>query len=97
MQSRPDDDELAAIFYLKDPDSNSAELCETFYRTDRDSWIVQLKKRGPRVRAQLVGLGEDETFGEMSGRTMDFFVRAYVKEHHGIDLPPRADGAAVER
>ncbi|MFD4398845.1 hypothetical protein [Kitasatospora sp. NPDC058478] len=47
---------------------------------------MQLKKRGPKVRDQLAALAEDETFGEMSGRTMDVFVRKYVRERYGIDL-----------
>ncbi|MFE4518339.1 hypothetical protein ACFRMQ_29645 [Kitasatospora sp. NPDC056783] len=47
---------------------------------------MQLKKCGPKVRDQLIALAEDETFAEMSGRTMDVFVRKYVKERYGIDL-----------
>lgn len=90
MQSHTGDDDLVATFYVKDPDSNFQDDCETFYRTDRGSWIVQSKKRGPGVAAQLVSLADDETFGEVSGRTMELFVRMYVKEFHGIDLPSGA-------
>ncbi|GAA0988198.1 hypothetical protein GCM10009555_069300 [Acrocarpospora macrocephala] len=87
MQSYGDGDDLSLTFYCKDPDSNQDNECETFYRTDRGSWLVQVKKRGPRVGAQLIGLGEDETFGELSERTMNVFVRKYVREHYGVDLP----------
>ncbi|WP_143685821.1 MULTISPECIES: hypothetical protein [unclassified Streptomyces] len=73
-------------FFCTDPNSQGGVECETFHETDRDSWIVQLKKRGPRVRDQLIALADDETFGEMSGRTMDVFVRKYVRERCGIDL-----------
>lgn len=80
------DDNLAATFYIKDPDSGALEHCETFYETDRDSWIVQGKHRGLAVAAQLVSLAEDETFLEVSNRTVEAFVRKYVKENHGVDL-----------
>ncbi|MQY06134.1 hypothetical protein [Actinomadura macrotermitis] len=66
--------------------------CETFYATDRDSWVVQGKQRGAKVAAQLVALGNDETFCELSTRTVDHFVRKYVKERYGVDL----DRAMVE-
>ncbi|RJL32567.1 hypothetical protein [Bailinhaonella thermotolerans] len=87
MQSHGDGDDLSLSFYCKDPGSNQDNECETFYRTDRGSWLVQVKKRGPRVQAQLVGLGEDETFGELSERTVNAFVRKYVRERYGVDLP----------
>lgn len=80
------DDDLSLSFYCKDPDSSSNRECETFYATDRGSWIIQSKGRGAGVRAQLAGLAPDETFGEMSGRTVDAFVRKYAKERYGIDL-----------
>lgn len=80
------DDDLALTFYIKDPDSNGSRECETFYETDRGSWIVQAKVRGDNVRGQLVSLAPDETFGEMSGRTVDAFVRKYAKERYGVDL-----------
>ncbi|MCF6475748.1 hypothetical protein FAF44_46475 [Nonomuraea sp. MG754425] len=86
MQSYGDADDLSLTFYCKDPNSNQDNECETFYRTDRGSWLVQLKKRGPSVGAQLIGLGEDETFGELSERTMNRFVRMYVRERYGVDL-----------
>lgn len=85
-QHSGDGDDLTATFFCTDPNSQGGVECETFYETDRDSWIVQLKKRGPGVRDQLVALADDETFGEMSGRTMDVFVRKYVRERYGIDL-----------
>ncbi|WP_460362864.1 hypothetical protein [Actinocorallia lasiicapitis] len=88
---RSGDDELTATFFCKDPDSNHGEDCETFYATDRGSWIVQSKKRGEAVRAQLVSLADDETFGEISGRTMDAFVRKYVRERYGFDLADAAE------
>ncbi|SDL14649.1 hypothetical protein SAMN05428985_11047 [Nocardioides sp. YR527] len=80
------DDNLTLTFYIKDPESDGTGDCETFYETDRGSWIVQSKITGPEVRDQLVGLAPDETYGEMSGRTVDAFVKKYVKERHGIDL-----------
>lgn len=80
------DDNLTATFYLKDPDSSGGDDCETFYETDRDSWIVQLKTRGAGVRDQLVSLAPDETFGEMSDRTVNAFVKKYAKERYGVDL-----------
>lgn len=73
-------------FYCKDPDSHGADECETFYSTDGDSWIAQGKRRGPKIAAQLVSLASDETFVEISGRTIDAFVRKYAKEHYGVDL-----------
>jgi hypothetical protein len=85
-QHSSDGDDLTATFFCTDPNSQGGVECETFYETDRGSWIVQLKKRGPKVRDQLVALADDETFGEMSGRTMDVFVRKYVRERYGIDL-----------
>lgn len=80
------DDNLTATFYIKDPDSGVGEDCETFYATDRGSWLVQGKRRGDTVASQLVNLADDETFLEVSNRTVDAFVRKYVKENHGVDL-----------
>lgn len=80
------DDNLIATFYVKDPESAGANGCETFYQTNRDSWIVQGKRRGPQVGEQLVALAEDETYLELSDRTIDAFINMYVKEKHGIDL-----------
>ncbi|MFI6298870.1 hypothetical protein ACIBEJ_45285 [Nonomuraea sp. NPDC050790] len=85
-QPRSDSDNLTATFFCKDPDSHGADDCETFYTTDRDSWIAQGKKRGSSVAAQLKGLADDETFIEISDRTVDAFVRRYVKERYGVDL-----------
>jgi hypothetical protein len=87
MMRHPDDgDGLTAIFYCKDPGSQGVEMCDTFYRTDRGSWVVQGKRRGERVAAQLVGLADNETYVEVSGPTVDVFVRRYVEEHYGVDL-----------
>lgn len=44
----------------------------------------------PKVGAQLIDLGKDETFGELSERTTNVFVRKYVREHYGVDLPEGA-------
>ncbi|MCD0453081.1 hypothetical protein LO762_28435 [Actinocorallia sp. API 0066] len=90
-------DELTASFFCKDPDSNHGEDCETFYRTDRDSWLVQGKRRGERVAAQLVALADDETFVEMSQRTVDLFVRTYVRETYGLDLGDAPGGTGLGR
>jgi hypothetical protein len=92
MQLPGDGDDLKATFFCKDPDSHGADECETFYRTDRDSWLVQGKKRGPSVAAQLLSLSDDETFAEVSGPTVELFVWMYVKERYGIDLGRAADG-----
>lgn len=87
MGSEPSQqNDLIVTFYCKDPDSAGSRDCETFYETDRGSWIVQAKVRGDNVRDQLVSLAPDETFGEMSGRTVDTFVRKYAKERYGVDL-----------
>ncbi|MFC5185383.1 hypothetical protein [Actinomadura harenae] len=85
-QLHSDGDDLTATFFCKDPESHGADECETVYRTDRASWIVQGKLRGPKVAAQLISLADDETFSEISDRTMEHFVRRYVREHYGIDL-----------
>lgn len=85
-EAHGEDQGPALTFYIKDPGSDGSQQCETFYETDRGSWIIQSKVTGPGVRGQLVNLAADETFGEMSGRTVDAFVKKYVKERHGIDL-----------
>lgn len=85
-QLHSDADGLTATFFIKDPNSHGADDCETFYSTDRGSWIAQGKRRGPKVAAQLVGLANDETFLEISDRTVDAFVRKYAKEYYGVDL-----------
>lgn len=86
QQPTSQDDNLTVTFYCKDPESQGDVECETFYQTDRDSWLVQGKTRGPKVAAQLIGLAEDETFLEISDRTVDVFARRYVKERYGVDL-----------
>ncbi|WP_018655551.1 hypothetical protein [Actinomadura flavalba] len=73
-------------FYCKDPGSQGDIECDTFYSTDRGSWVVQGKARGADVGAQLVALGDDEGFVEISGPAAAVFVRKYVREHYGIDL-----------
>lgn len=85
-QPQSQDDNLTATFYCKDPESSTSDDCETFYKTDRASWLVQGKRRGPQVAEQLVGLADDETFLEVSERTVDSFARKYVKERYGVDL-----------
>ncbi len=62
MQSPDAGDDLLATFYCKDPGSVDTDDCAAFYHTDRRSWIVQGKRRGARVAAQLRALGDDETF-----------------------------------
>lgn len=79
-------DNIVVTFYIKDGTSTTDATCETFYSTDRSSWIVQGKRRGSTVAAQLVGLADDETFCEMSSATMDAFVRRYVRERYGVEL-----------
>ena len=87
MNSEPSQsNDLIITFYCKDPVSGADEDCETFYETNRGSWIVQAKTRGPEVREQLVALAPDETFGEMSDATINTFVKKYTKERYGIDL-----------
>jgi len=86
VQSADTGDDVVVTFYIKDADSQGSDFCETFYTTDRDTWVVQGKRRGPKVAAQLVALAPDETFCEMSGRTIELFVRRYVRDHYGIDL-----------
>ena len=60
-------------------------------------WIVrdaeekgQLKLGGTIVEGTAgntgIGLAPDETFGEMSDRTVDTFVKKYAKERYGVDL-----------
>jgi hypothetical protein len=56
--------------------------------------MVQGKRRGPRVAAQLVALAPDETFCEMSGRTVELFVLTYVRDRYGIDLAAAVEGAS---
>lgn len=81
---------LIVTFYCKDPDSQGDQFCETFYETSSGSWIVQAKTRGDDVREQLIALAPDETYGEMSDRTVNTFVKKYAKERYGVDLD-RAD------
>ncbi|WP_433332946.1 hypothetical protein [Spirillospora sp. CA-294931] len=86
MQSTSAGEDVAVAFYVKDPDSTTRETCETFWMTDRASWVVQGKRGGVEVSRQLVGLAEDETFCEVSERTVNTFVVAFVKERYGLDL-----------
>lgn len=91
MQSSESGDDLVAIFYCKDPDSVDIDDCSAFYHTDRRSWIVQGKRRGAAVAAQLRALGEDETFVEIPEPLVELFVRRYVKERYGTDLGSPAE------
>ncbi|MGH3942319.1 MAG: hypothetical protein ACRDTG_27605 [Pseudonocardiaceae bacterium] len=86
MQSADAGDDLLATFYCKDPDSVDTDDCAAFYHTDRRTWIVQGKRRGAKVAAQLQALGDGETFSEISEQLVELFVRRYVKERYGIDL-----------
>jgi hypothetical protein len=94
MQPVDAGDDVLVTFYCKDADSQTKELCETFYSTDRGTWVVQGKRRGEKVAAQLVGLADDETFVEMSASTVDLFVNKYVEERYGLDLSRAARGTA---
>lgn len=97
MQPPDAGDDVVVTFFAKDPDSQGDKQCETFYTTDRKSWLVQGKRRGVKVAAQLVGFAADETFCEISDPTMDHFVRAYVRERYGINLPRPVGGADRQR
>jgi hypothetical protein len=46
MQPADAGDDLAVTFYCKDPDSQTRETCDSFYSTDRASWLIQGKRRG---------------------------------------------------
>jgi hypothetical protein len=86
VQSADPDDEPRATFYCKDPGSVDTDDCAAFYQTDRRSWIVQGKRRGGAVAAQLRALAVDETFVEIPEPLVELFVRRYVKERYGTDL-----------
>ena len=86
MQSPDVDGGLHATFYCKDPGSVDTDDCAAFYYTDRLSWIVQGKRRGAAVAAQLRALADDETFVEIPEPLVELFVRRYVKERYGTDL-----------
>ncbi|MUN35269.1 hypothetical protein [Actinomadura litoris] len=51
MRQPHGDDGLTATFFCKDPESQGDIECDALYSTDRDSWIVQGKRRGPEVAA----------------------------------------------
>lgn len=86
MQTPDAGDDLLATFFCKDPDSVDTDDCPAFYETDRGSWIVQGKRRGDKVAAQLRALGDDETFVEIPEPLVKLFVRRYAEERHGTDL-----------
>jgi hypothetical protein len=85
---RPDDldDKLRVTFYCKDPSSVDIDDCAAFYQTDRRSWIVQGRRRGDAVAAQLHALAVDETFVEIPEPLVELLVHQYVKERYGTDL-----------
>jgi hypothetical protein len=85
MQSTGDNKIVS--FYCKDPHSTGTEDCPTFYRTNRDSWIVQGDRQGDHIAKQLHGLKPSESFVEIPQRVVDHLVIKYVKERYGIDLP----------
>lgn len=97
MQSPDADDAIRLTFYCKDGDSQGDKQCESFYSTDRGSWMVQGKRRGEKVATQLVGLADDETFCEISGPTMDLFIRMYVRDRYGVHLPGTMGGVDRQR
>lgn len=96
MQPGDAGDDLLATFFCKDPNSVDTDDCPAFYETDRRSWIVQGKRRGTRVAAQLRALGDDETFVEIPEPLVELFVRRYVKERYGTDLCGPAERADRE-
>jgi hypothetical protein len=91
MQSPDAGDDLLATFYCKDPSSVDTDDCAAFYHTDRRTWIVQGKRRGAKVAAQLRALGDDEMFVEIPEPLVELFVRRYVKERYGTDLGSTAE------
>ncbi|GAA0954508.1 hypothetical protein [Nonomuraea longicatena] len=87
MQTPKPADDLDLTFYCKDPDSVPGEDCATFYRTNRDTWIVQGDRREEsQVVAQLVALKPFETSVEVPESLIDLLVRRYAKERYGTDL-----------
>lgn len=86
MQSDDLGDELRVTFYCKDPGSVDIDDCAAFYQTDQRSWIVQGKRRGDAVAAQLHALAVDETFVEIPEPLVELLVHRYVKERYGTDL-----------
>jgi hypothetical protein len=87
MEKLPSDSDLIITFYCKDPDSNFQNDCATFYRTERQSWVVQGDKMGPEVAPKLTALADHETYLEIPDALADRFARMYVKERYGVDLP----------
>jgi hypothetical protein len=79
-------DDLLATFYCKDPNSVDTDDCAAVYHTDRQTWIVQGKRRGATVAAQLRALEGDETFVEVPEALVELFVRRYAEERYGTDL-----------
>jgi len=86
VQSDEFGDELHVTFYCKDPGSVDIDDCAAFYKTDRRSWIVQGRRRGDAVAAQLHALAVDETFVEIPEPLVELLVHRYVKERYGTDL-----------
>jgi hypothetical protein len=90
MQLPTSDDDLRLTFYIKDPASQGGDDCETFYRTNRRSWMLQAPQATSTALAQFVSLAPGEVGSEMSDGTMDAFVVKYVKECYGVDLSTTA-------
>ncbi|WP_371778737.1 hypothetical protein [Streptosporangium subroseum] len=87
MQTSHTHDGLRLTFFCTDPASVPGEDCATFYRTDRDTWVVQGDRREePEVITQLVALKPYETSVEVPGPLVELLVHKYVKERYGIDL-----------
>ncbi|MCD0452235.1 hypothetical protein LO762_24020 [Actinocorallia sp. API 0066] len=87
MQSNDSGGLPRLIFFCKDPDSVPGEDCPSFYRTDRESWVVQGEQRAePEVVGQLLALKADEVALEIPERLAELFVRMYARERYGVDL-----------
>lgn len=97
MQHPGNGDDVRLTFYCKSPTSKTKDDCPAFYRTDRQSWVVQGIRRGDSIGAQLRALGDDETFLEIPEALAERFVQMYVEERYGIDLGQAAVGAAQGR
>ncbi|GAB3653104.1 hypothetical protein GCM10027589_11040 [Actinocorallia lasiicapitis] len=87
MQIPGPGDDLRLDFYLKDSDSKADDDCPAFYRTDRGWGAQGMERYGDAVRAQMRGYKPGETFVELPDSLIHAFVRKYVKDTYGIDLP----------
>lgn len=92
MQDLSAGDDLRLTFYCKNPNSNQDNECSTFYRTNRESWVVQGDSLGADVAPKLRALAAHETYLEISDALADRFALMYVKERYGIDLAEGTGG-----